>query len=277
MLPLETSVSGIVWPPLSAPEASEVLALQFQMELAQWWPEATVHALQQRQLAALLGHHGVTPAVWNQLPAWRGSPKFANISPNHPALTAALLLRHRGWWRCRAAAPTIYLGIAPNALGDSGRALETCADLLEQLRHVAQPPRAHLRTTPAFALELARSRQPGLDRGLRVSPELGAVYSVETFGRPISRAERTLITTGLGAPVLETLFIEGLGPIAHRCPEHFSWHLAAEGYLAGPADGHLTMSALHSFDVPVLRVVAPLTRARTSCPCGRGLPNLVPT
>lgn len=47
---------GMVWPPVPAPAAAHLIALQYQLEESEWWPAETLRRLQLVQLTHLLGH-----------------------------------------------------------------------------------------------------------------------------------------------------------------------------------------------------------------------------
>ncbi|MDP1708747.1 MAG: phenylacetate--CoA ligase family protein [Gammaproteobacteria bacterium] len=51
-----SSVAGITWPALPAPQAAAMLALQYQLEQSQWWPPEMLREQQLRQLAKTLEH-----------------------------------------------------------------------------------------------------------------------------------------------------------------------------------------------------------------------------
>jgi phenylacetate-CoA ligase len=51
-----STAKGLVWPALGDPLATEILALRFQLERSQWWPERELRAAQFVQLETLLDH-----------------------------------------------------------------------------------------------------------------------------------------------------------------------------------------------------------------------------
>lgn len=52
----KSSISGIDWPALPGPAAAAMLAMQYQLEQSQWWPEEVMLEHQFRQLNKLLVH-----------------------------------------------------------------------------------------------------------------------------------------------------------------------------------------------------------------------------
>ena len=53
---VRSAVAGIAWPAIPDVQGASILALQFQLELSQWYRPGQLLALQTRQLDALLAH-----------------------------------------------------------------------------------------------------------------------------------------------------------------------------------------------------------------------------
>lgn len=92
VIPIRSALPGVVWPGVPGPEATALLALQFQLDRSQWLPFERLRELQFRQLGVLLGHaYGTVPYYrerWRGLydPAERLTPEaFARI----PLITRA--------------------------------------------------------------------------------------------------------------------------------------------------------------------------------------------
>lgn len=60
-----SAVPGMVWPGLPGPSGAALLAILFQLEQTQWWPEDRLRLAQRRQLGVLLAH------AREQVPFWR--------------------------------------------------------------------------------------------------------------------------------------------------------------------------------------------------------------
>ncbi len=95
MSEVRSSVTGITWPGLPAPGGAALLALQFQLEQSQWWPEPELRAWQFRQLDVLLRHAASTvPFYAERLRGlWPSAGPAAPVSPERfaalPILTRA--------------------------------------------------------------------------------------------------------------------------------------------------------------------------------------------
>ncbi len=66
-------MTGIRWPAIAGPRDAPVLALQFQFEQSQWWPESRLLAHQMAQIQNLLDHAaGTVPFYRERLAPFRG-------------------------------------------------------------------------------------------------------------------------------------------------------------------------------------------------------------
>ncbi len=66
-------MTGIRWPAIAGPGDAQVLALQFQFEQTQWWPESRLLAHQMAQIQNLLDHAaGTVPFYRERLAPFRG-------------------------------------------------------------------------------------------------------------------------------------------------------------------------------------------------------------
>jgi phenylacetate-CoA ligase len=72
------TIPGLVWPALPEREDAGVLALRFQLERSQWWPESRLRAAQLRQLKLLLDHAVAT------VPFYRETLPHAGYEPGRP-------------------------------------------------------------------------------------------------------------------------------------------------------------------------------------------------
>jgi len=80
------SVPGAAWPPLPAPDISQVWAAYLTLDRTQWLSPPELEALQLRQLHALLLH------CFEQVPYYRRVLSEADF-PAHPIATVADLRR----------------------------------------------------------------------------------------------------------------------------------------------------------------------------------------
>jgi len=87
---VRSSLQGIVWPGVPAPNGAALLALQFQFEQSQWWPEPEMRRAQFRQLDVLLRHSVHTVPFYAE--RYRGLLSAATVTP---AAFAALPLLTR--------------------------------------------------------------------------------------------------------------------------------------------------------------------------------------
>src|SRR5262245_47014877 len=85
------SIPGLVWPSLPNASATEILALRFQLERGQWWPESRLRAAQFEQLKVLLDHAvRVVPHYRDSLPRAgydAGRPLTPDLWSSLPILT----------------------------------------------------------------------------------------------------------------------------------------------------------------------------------------------
>lgn len=87
---VRSSLQGIVWPGLPPPAGASLLALQFQFEQSQWWPEPELRLWQFRQLDVLLRHAVATVPFYAE--RYRG---LVSAEPVTPAGYAGLPLLTR--------------------------------------------------------------------------------------------------------------------------------------------------------------------------------------
>lgn len=74
---LRTAVEGIAWPAILPDAGAHLLALNFQLERSQWWPEDVMRRHQLRQLRALLQHAVKTVPFYRKetYPDWLRQPE----------------------------------------------------------------------------------------------------------------------------------------------------------------------------------------------------------
>ncbi len=73
MMAPRSRMTGIRWPAIAGPSDAQVLALQFQFEQTQWWPESRLLAHQMAQIQNLLDHAaGTVPFYRERLAPFRG-------------------------------------------------------------------------------------------------------------------------------------------------------------------------------------------------------------
>ncbi len=78
---LRSSVAGVAWPALPGPAGEALLALLYQLEQSQWWPQETLRKSQWTQLCTLLEHarhscpwyqehlpRDLDPGDWHEIP-----------------------------------------------------------------------------------------------------------------------------------------------------------------------------------------------------------------
>lgn len=72
-----SSAPGIRWPALPAPPGAAALAMQFQLERSQWWPEDRLRQQQYQQLQPLLAH------AYHTVPFYRERLQAVGYDPRH--------------------------------------------------------------------------------------------------------------------------------------------------------------------------------------------------
>src|SRR5215468_10143443 len=72
------AVPGMIWPALPTADAAEILALLYQLEHTQWWPESRLRDAQFAQLQALLDHAVTT------VPYYRETLSRVGYAPGRP-------------------------------------------------------------------------------------------------------------------------------------------------------------------------------------------------
>jgi phenylacetate-CoA ligase len=60
------AIPGLVWPALPEPQDADVLALRYQLERSQWWPESRLRAAQLGQLKLVLDHAVATVPFYRE-------------------------------------------------------------------------------------------------------------------------------------------------------------------------------------------------------------------
>jgi len=110
---------------------------------------------------------------------------------------------------------------------------------------------------------------------------------VFTSGELLDPATRRTIETGLGAPVLDVYGCTEVKEIAWQCPAREDYHVNADWLVvevesddpAGRPAGRLLVTSLYNFAMPLLRydVGDAGLALEARCPCGRGLPLILPT
>lgn len=91
-LGIVSAVPGIDWPALPGAQGAALLAILFQLDQSQWWPEERLRHAQRRQLAALLAHaRDQVPFYRNRLP--RDWPDPADAPAWEAAWQALPILR----------------------------------------------------------------------------------------------------------------------------------------------------------------------------------------
>ena len=73
-----SSISDFIWPGIPSGAGATLMGLQFQLEKSQWWPAATLAALQSRQLESLLRH------AYQTVPYYKGILDAAAIDTSQP-------------------------------------------------------------------------------------------------------------------------------------------------------------------------------------------------
>src|SRR5271156_6857687 len=64
---LRSAFPEMVWPVLPTPEGASLLAMQYQLQLSQWWPPEKLRTHQFRQLGVLLRHAYDTTNYYHRL------------------------------------------------------------------------------------------------------------------------------------------------------------------------------------------------------------------
>ena len=70
-------LEGLDWPAVPSPEDVRILALAYQLEQSQWWPEPVLTARQLRQAETLCAHAGPgcryikTGWIWQPVWIWK--------------------------------------------------------------------------------------------------------------------------------------------------------------------------------------------------------------
>jgi phenylacetate-CoA ligase len=111
---------------------------------------------------------------------------------------------------------------------------------------------------------------------------------VFTSGELLDPATRRTIESGLGAPVLDVYGCTEVKEIAWQCPAREGYHVNADWLVVevdsdyparGSQAGRLLVTALYNFAMPLLRydVGDAGLALEGRCPCGRGLPLILPT
>src|SRR5918996_132220 len=111
---------------------------------------------------------------------------------------------------------------------------------------------------------------------------------VFTSGELLDPATRRTIETGLGAPVLDVYGCTEVKEIAWQCPVRAGYHVNADWLVVefdsndpapGRPAGRLLVTSLYNFAMPLLRyeVGDAGFALEERCPCGRGLPLILPT
>ena len=78
---VRSNLQGIAWPGLPGPTGAALLALQFQLDQSQWWPEPALRLWQFRQLDALLRHAVATVPFY--------ADRYSGRVPAEPVTPAA--------------------------------------------------------------------------------------------------------------------------------------------------------------------------------------------
>jgi phenylacetate-CoA ligase len=111
---------------------------------------------------------------------------------------------------------------------------------------------------------------------------------VFTSGELLDPTTRSTIETGLAAPVLDVYGCTEVKEIAWQCPAREGYHVNADWLVVevesddpagGSQGGRLLVTSLYNFAMPLLRYdVGDAGFALAGrCPCGRGLPLILPT
>ncbi len=102
---LRSAISGVRWPALPGPQASDLLAQLYQLESSQWWPPASLEQQQYRQFGALARHvHRHSPFFRARLDAAGLSPELAwsrETFSRIPLLSRGDLLQRAADIRCQ--------------------------------------------------------------------------------------------------------------------------------------------------------------------------------
>ncbi len=153
------------------------------------------------------------------------------------------------------------------------------ADLDEQLDWLAAE-------NPDYLLTLATNAQALAERSLERGLSLPRLKQVRTFAEMLGPEVRAAVRQAWSVPVADSYSAEELGCIALQCPQHEHYHLQSESLLVEVLDeagqpcapgstGHLVVSTLHNFAMPLLRYAnGDYAEVGDACDCGRGLPVL---
>jgi len=162
ILDVLSMVPGIAWPAIPNGRASQLLAVQFQLERSQWWPPEELAKWQARQLGMLVEHayrtvpfyrkrfddFGVSPGTTE------GSQQWANV----PLLTRGDIQQAGGDLHC-VDGPKQHAPLSTTTTsGSSGQPVTTLGTTATRLFASALLLRQHLWHRRDFSLKLAAIR-----------------------------------------------------------------------------------------------------------------------
>ena len=88
MLNVKSTVRGIAWPGIAGPFASQLMAMQFQLEQTQWLSSEEIQERQIPQLGLLLAHaYATTPFYRQRLDAAARAPSWRKVETKRRQLS----------------------------------------------------------------------------------------------------------------------------------------------------------------------------------------------
>ena len=176
---VRSACPATAWPALPGPDAAQALALQFQLELSQWYDPQTLWELQYRQLDVLLRHAHATVPYYRERWAGLYDPAVL-ITPERfsrlPVLTRSALQQHFEALKSTASLPEHGPPAETRSSGSTGVPVRVLKTPLNDLLWQGHMLRDHLWHARDFSGKLAVIRRNVEEGELRVwDPFLDAV------------------------------------------------------------------------------------------------------
>jgi phenylacetate-coenzyme A ligase PaaK-like adenylate-forming protein len=165
-----SAIAKVRWPAVPTPRGAQLLALQYQLDQSQWWPEAELRYAQWHQLAGLVAHATTT------VPFYRRRLELAGIDPktlrapdawsNLPTLSREDVQEAGDALVSTALPPDHGRTHIVRTSGSSGAPVRVTGTELTQLFWLALTLRHHLWHGDDFAGKLATIRFAADGRGI---------------------------------------------------------------------------------------------------------------
>ena len=152
---------------------------------------------------------------------------------------------------------------------------------------VHRPPSEVVDDLRAFAPTALYGPPSHLSRLAQEGAKLPRLRLVFTSAEMLDGSTRQQLEQAFGAPVLDVYGCTETKEIAWQCPEAGGYHVNAEWLVvevsdgmdaSGPEKGAILVTSLYNLGMPLLRyqVGDTGTALEGCCPCGRGLPLMIP-